>query len=83
MITQSEFKGFQDRYLPSSCAFYAESYILTPTRASFRPDMTTEETCRRKFSQFVPNHIFRDVDRYMATAIMNGYSMTNELRENC
>ena len=44
--------------------------------------MPAEGASRRKFTQFMPDHIFRDVDRYMPPAIMHGNRMADHLRKD-
>lgn len=44
--------------------------------------MSSKETSWRKLTEFVTDHIFRDVNRDEFIAVMNGDRMTYEIRRD-
>jgi hypothetical protein len=48
--------------------------LLTDTAVCF------EDTGRSKLTEFVTNHVLRDIDRHKSFAIVNGEVVTDEIR---
>lgn len=56
---------------------------LLQRQDSFRmPAMASKGSCRGKFTQLMPHHIFRDIHRDEAFAIVHGNGVADQLRKN-